>query len=515
MSQNNLRRACKKQHRVLSLSRAKQWAGAVVLAAALTLLTAPVQRPSVPLPQLETTPLQAAGGLQITVSPTLSPAFDPNISDYVVGYTDGSPVQVSVNAPRNTKVSIDGQAFQKLTFTQNVRLTPGQSFPIVVNSLAGSKTYYVRCLPTDFPTWTTERLGTPQSEYYVFAPNLSLTGATPRHYIVIADNYGVPIWWYRSTGVPNDAKLLPNGNMAWTLTTPSTGEERKLDGSLVHTFAADSSIGGTIDNHELLMLPNGHYVYIAAVTRGPVDLSAYGGSSSATVSDQVIEEFASDGSLVWSWSAMDHIPVSETGSQWQVPYLTTTSPADPYHMNAVEPDGDGFVVSLRHLNAVYRIDKASGNITWKLGGSARPESLAFVGDTYGNFSGQHDARILPDGTLTLHDNGTLKDITPGRAPRGVRYRLDTTAKTATLVEEVSDTAAPGSACCGSIRKQAGGDWVASWGANTFVTELAADGSRVLRLSFPSPYFSYRVVPVSSNMVSRTALRTGMDAQFPR
>ncbi len=252
------------------LARVRHLMGGVILACAMALLAAPAQRPSMPSPQEETPPLQAAGGLQITMSPTLSPPFNPNISDYVVSYKADTPIEIAVNAPRNTKVAIDGQPFRKLVFTTQVSLNPGQSFSFVVNSLQGSQTYYVRCVPADFPTWTTERPETPQSAYYVIAPNLSLTPVPPQNYVILADNYGVPLWWYRSAGVPNDAKLLSNGNMAWTI--PPIGEERRLDGSLVHTFTADTESGGTMDNHELLLLPNGDYVYIVNVNRGPVDL---------------------------------------------------------------------------------------------------------------------------------------------------------------------------------------------------------------------------------------------------
>jgi arylsulfate sulfotransferase len=124
-------------------------------------------------------------------------------------------------------------------------------------------------------------------------------------------------------------------------------------------------------------------------------------------------------------------------------------------MNSIEPDGNGIVASFRHLNGVIRIDKASGNIVWKLGGTPRPVSLTFEGDPFGNFAGQYDARLLPDGTLTVHDNGTLL----GRAPRAVRYSIDPIAKTATLLEQVNDPDVPGSLFVGSARKLTGGNWV--------------------------------------------------------
>jgi len=54
-----------------------------------------------------------------------------------------------------------------------------------------------------------------------------------------------------------------------------------------------------------------------------------------------------------------------------------------------------------------------------------------------------------------------------------------------------------------------------WGGATLITELTAQGDPVLTLRFADPIFSYRAVPVFGTTLDRTALRAGMDAQFPR
>lgn len=454
-------------------------------------------------------PVTPVTDLKITTSTTFFPTFDPTITDYVVKTPSGA-LQVTVNAPAGTQVAVDGRPSASSTFTTPVTVAAGQSFPIVVNSAGSSKTYYVRCLPSDFPTWTTERPGTPQTEYYAFAPNLPVSGSgAQKHYLVIADGQGVPIWWYRSSDVPANPTPLVNGNIAWT--TATTIEEHKYDGSLVHTVNVDPADTGKFDFHELQRLPNGNYILLSDVVRGPVDFSPLGGAAVGTVFDDEIEEIAPNGSLVWKWSPLAHIPVTETDQVWWASEIQPTSLGDPYHLNSVEPDGDGFVVSLRHVDGVYRINKATGNIVWKLGGTPRPESLTFVGDPFGNFGGQHDARILPDGTLTVHDNGTMK----GRPPRAVRYHIDTAAKTATFIEQVTDSDVPDSICCGSARKGSGGNWVTEWGNKPMVTELTPAGAKVFRIKFTDPYFSYRAQPVPTGMLDRAALRTAMDARFPR
>jgi hypothetical protein len=454
--------------------------------------------------------------LQISSSPGLFPSFDPTVTDYVVRCVSGQPVRFSVSAPPGTKVTVDGGSTIKSSSTPTtvaINVSAGQEFSFMVNPPGNSSTtYYVRCLPSDFPTWTVSRPGTPQAQFYVVNPGAN--------YVATFDNYGVPMWWYKTANTPVDSKLLPDGNMAWVttigsggLTANTLGAEVGLNGSTVRTI---QSTAGSIDFHEIQLLPNGDYLIGAFVPRTNVDLTAFGGSSNATIVDALIEELTPAGAAVWTWYASDHIALSETGPQWA---FTFTGPApDPFHFNSAEWDGSGIVLSFRHDNAVYKIDETmgsnagSGNVLWKLSGTPRPESLVILGDPLLGTVGQHDARVLPDGTLTIHDNRS----NTGGAPRAVRYSLDLVARTATLVETVTDPSVLTSPFTGSARKLPGGDWVMSWGGTNVVTELTSGtpGSIVFRLTL-SNGGSYRAQPLTTGMVTRTALRAGMDAQYPR
>jgi hypothetical protein len=182
-------------------------------------------------------------------------------------------------------------------------------------------------------------------------------------------------------------------------------------------------------------------------------------------------------------------------------------------MNAVEPDGENAIlISLRHTDAVYKIDKATGNVVWKLGGTWTPKSLLVKGDPEGAYplGGQHDVRLQPDGTISIHDNNTnLPD-----PPRVVRYAVDEGAKTATLVEEFTDPLAPSSFCCGSARRSADGSWLLSWGGNSLVTEFNAAHERTFRLGFGGSAFSYRAV-AAEGVLGEATLRAGMDSMHPR
>jgi Arylsulfotransferase (ASST) len=176
------------------------------------------------------------------------------------------------------------------------------------------------------------------------------------------------------------------------------------------------------------------------------------------------------------------------------------------------------MVSFRHLDAIYRIKRTDGSIAWKLGGTTRPESLHVLNDPLSTgedvFHGQHDARVLGDGTVTVHDNGFHPAAQ--RPPRAVRFAIDADARTATLVEQKTDPGPPLTAfCCGSARRLPGGNWVMAWGSSELITEVSAAGERITSLQFEGHTFSYRVHPVPFGRLSAAALRAGMDAQYPR
>jgi hypothetical protein len=362
----------------------------------------------------------------------------------------------------------------------------------------------VRCLPPDFPTWNYDRLAQPSHGLYVVAPTLAGTA----RYVVIFDDFGVPVWWYEASAQPVDVTVFPEGNIAWILSTP-IAEIRSLDGTLVRSI---ETAGVLTDIHEFQMLPNGNVILTAYPRREHVDLTAFGAGADETVIDALIQEISPAGDVVWSWNSKDHIGLGETG-RWYGMAIKSEA-WDIVHMNAVERvDDNSFLISLRHTDAVYKIEKATGDVIWKLGGTPRPESLSVLNDPEGSypFGGQHDVRLQPDGTVTVYDNNTERPD----PPRAVRYAIDEGAGSATLLEQLTDPEAPSSFCCGSARRSADGSWLMSWGGRSLVTEFNAAKERTFRLTFDGTLFSYRAVPVPDGLLSVSQLRAGMNTMFPR
>ena len=121
-----------------------------------------------------TPPSTLASTLQISSSPGLFPSFDPTVTDYVVRCVPGQPVSFSVSPPPGVKVTVDGGPAIKSSSGPTliaVNVSASQEFSFTVNPPGNSSTtYYVRCLPSDFPTWTVSRPGTPQAQFYVVNP---------------------------------------------------------------------------------------------------------------------------------------------------------------------------------------------------------------------------------------------------------------------------------------------------------------------------------------------------------
>jgi hypothetical protein len=413
-----------------------------------------------------------------------------------------------------------------VTVPQNI----GQGFTVVVTG-ASPGTYYVRCLPIDFPQWTVQATGTPQASGFV-------VDATGAKYATIFDAHGVPVWWTPSNPTLY-ADLLPDGNLA-SITYPTGGvaAETGLNGKPVHSI--NNTTTDPADGHDLVAMPNGDYVIVVNRQVTGVNLDQAWGSSfpytSVTDLDPVVEELDPNGNVVWSWDVMNgdgtnpatQIPVTSTAPEWQTsPQIDTSGPTgvwDTYHWNSIEPimegNGDpGFLLSFRHLDAVYNVDQTTKTIVWKLGGTSETgRSLTVQNDPIfsggGNFSGQHDARMLSDGTVSIYDDGTI----PQRAPRAVDYSIDTLSMTATLEQQVSDASlTPLSQCCGSARRIAGpsSDWVIGWGGKKDFSELTPSGSAVFTLTYTSGIgLIYRAIPITSTQWNPAALRAGMDAQYP-
>ncbi len=432
--------------------------------------------------------------------PSLFPAFRPHIHDYVVS-CNGGPVTVAGHTSGGWEAAIGNAPFRSGEFSERVPLRTGRAFTIAVREVGSPElySYYVRCLPNDFPEYTFSRYGPVSPDF--FSVDRAFTSDGMR-FSIIFDDHGVPIWWDRTPSW--GTRVLANGKILWFDGTFSPGRwaTHRLDGSVIRTFAG---VGRGANSHDMQLMANGDWLIGAYVQQSNVDTSAYGGSSNATVTNAELQQVAPGGRLVWSWKSQNHISLAETGRFWQ--RVTYPGGYDIVHWNSIEDAGNSVIASFRHLDAVYKIRKSTGNIVWKLGGTRTPESLRVMHDPRGyTFGAQHDARLLPDGTMTVFDNRThLAD----QRPRAVRYRIDEQSGTATLLRSITDPQVTYSNCCGSARRLNNGHWLIYWGPTLGIGGYEPNGQRTFFLSFKS---SYRVEPAPAGALSAEVLREAMNAR---
>jgi hypothetical protein len=463
-------------------------------------------------------PAPALATVHMTTDPGLRPAFDTGIGDYVSRCVPGQPLHFAVSATSGDRVAVGGNPERTGNFSADVTRQTGDVVGVRVTSNGRTTSHHVRCLPRDFPAWTFVRRARPQAAYYVVTP----LPPSPEGYLAIFDGHGVPVWWFYSSAYgPWDGKLLPDGNLVWARqlnalfsTQPGMAwEEHRLDGSKVREIkAADTPT----DWHDLEPTADGNYlIELYRPRKETVDLSKHGGSEHSRVYDGEVQELSPEGKLLWRWNSAKHIKLSETRWWSWIHMRVDKKPEsqriyDLIHLNAVQDDGDGVIISSRFTDALYRIRKKDGSLDWKLGGTHRKNlSLDVKGDrpAPSTFSGNHDVRLAGDGTVTVFDNGTLVK----RAPRVARFRVDRQKRTAKLVEQFKEGRIPDSGWGGSARKLPGGNWVVQWGGTPLMSEYAPGGKPVLDIRFEESLHSYRAFPILPGQVRASALRQGMTA----
>jgi hypothetical protein len=214
-------------------------------------------------------------------------------------------------------------------------------------------------------------------------------------------------------------------------------------------------------------------------------LDRFGGPARGYVIDQVVQEVTiPDNRVLFSWSAVRHIPLDES-------YLRPgpTGTWDPFHVNSIDEDSDGdLLITARHSFAVYKVSRSSGRVLWKLGG----KDSSFSGNAT-QFFYAHDAHHESDGTLTLFDNaGSEFDTTHGPS-KAIQLRLDMRKKTASVVREFSPpNGKVVSTSQGNARLLPGGNVFVGWGTSPWLSEHAPDGRVLFAAHMPSRiYQSYR------------------------
>ncbi len=236
------------------------------------------------------------------------------------------------------------------------------------------------------------------------------------------------------------------------------------------------------DFHEFLLTPDGTAL---AVSYDPVaaDLSAVGGSGQGPVYEGVVRELAiPSGRVLFEWRSLKHVGVEET-------YQTGgRGPFDYFHVNSVGFDSDGhLLVSARNTWAVYKVDRRTGDVIWRLGG--KRSDFAMGRGTA--FAFQHDVRSHDHGrVISLFDNGPHPQEKP--RSRAVVIALDTERKQATLQHQIVHAPPLFARVTGNTQLLPNGNTLVCWGSTGYFTEYGPGGSVLLDARLPTHGQNYRV-----------------------
>ena len=228
--------------------------------------------------------------------------------------------------------------------------------------------------------------------------------------------------------------------------------------------------GYSMDLHEFTLTPQGTALVIA-YDRVKQDLSALGGPRDAVAIDGVVQEIdVKTGLVLFEWHSIGSVGLDEG----KIPLPEKAGGEYDYmHTNSVDLDANGdFIVSARNTWGVYKIDRRTTKLVWRLGGT-KPTLKMGKGTTT---AWQHHARVLPDGTIMIFDNGASPRV--HKASRAITVRVDERAKKATLVAQSAHPRGILAATQGSAEPLPNGDTFVGYGSRRYFSEFDAKGRLV-------------------------------------
>ncbi len=219
-----------------------------------------------------------------------------------------------------------------------------------------------------------------------------------------------------------------------------------------------------------------------------MDTIVQGGDSAAYVFGLVVQELDELKNVIFQWRSWDHFAITDATDDIDL----TQHSIDYVHGNAIEVDYDGnLLISCRNMDEITKIDRQTGDIIWRLGGlEAKNNQFQFINDPI-TFSHQHDVRRLPNGNITLFDNGNL------HAPpitRSLEYRIDEENRIAELEWKYNNEPPTYAPTMGSTRRLANNNTIIGWGHHfdsRKVSEITPDGTTALEVIFPDSLVNYR------------------------
>ena len=338
----------------------------------------------------------------------------------------------------------------------------------------------------------------PNNDYEEIAPGYVFAapqrGDSGQSGSLIVDNQGQVVWFRPMLDVSvramNFQMQTYRGKPVLTW-KESPGEYVVFDGSYreIFRFVAANDFRG--DHHEFLISPQ-NTALITIYDPVPQDLSSVGGKKDGVAVQGIFQELDIEtGHVLLEWHSLEHVGIDESygkpGQDIDYPGI------DYFHINSIEVDHDNnLLVSARKTSAIYKIDRKTGEVIWRLGGK---KSDFEMGEGT-RFAYQHDARRLPDGTISIFDNG--KTVFSNGYPKAVEESrviildLDEREMTASLVQEYTHPDGQYAAAAGNAQVLPNGNVFVGWGRARSYSEFRHDGKLLYDARLRPGNRSYKV-----------------------
>jgi hypothetical protein len=338
--------------------------------------------------------------------------------------------------------------------------------------------------------------GRPVSPGYLFL-GPSASGAAQAGPLLL-DAQGEPAWFRpisRALWLSNFRRSHYRGRpvLTWwegSMTTEGfgRGEGVIVDSSYRELARVRAGNGREIDVHEFLLTHRGTALFVCYPETVPADLSSIGGPRHGTVQQSIVQELdVASGRVLLEWRSLEHIGVEET-------YQRPAAPLDYIHVNsiAVTPDGH-LLLSARCTWALYKVDRHTGRVIWRLGGKLSDFRL----EEDARFSWQHDARWPHESTITLFDDGDAAfDDGSGMSDtesqsRGVVLQVDEHRRTVRMARAYRHPRPLLANAMGSFQTLPDGQVLIGWGSQPVTSEFSAAGKLLADWWLGSKNSSYR------------------------
>ncbi|MGA2298640.1 MAG: aryl-sulfate sulfotransferase, partial [FCB group bacterium] len=343
------------------------------------------------------------------------------------------------------------------------------------------------CLKASGTDWSITTLDNPAPGYFRF-------DFSPPSYFFLVDNYGNKQFLDSINPQPSIYNfLLRDGNwISYGITKYYLfNQDRQLIGSI----PVPSNY--VIDFHAVEILTNGHYL-ILCDTILDIDLSSIvpNGQKHAKILTNNLVEIDTSGRIYWEWKAYDHLKITDVTPDIDLTQLSI----DFTHVNSFAEDKDSnILISFKNLDEITKINKTTGQIMWRMGGSmCKNNQFTFKNDNINGFIGfshQHSIAILPNGNLLMYDNGGMRNTQFSRA---VEYQIDQINKTATKIWDYGNSPPIFQSDQGSVFRLPNGNTLINWGSKQ-ITEVRPDNSKAFELTISAPNLIYKAYKLVTRM----------------